>query len=162
MQRRRRNVKCSEQTPPNSQNVILSNRQLNAGVNPRRWHQYKERKKANPVRLFSCTLQSFLVAPCFGPDPCSKLSCSFHGWPWFGAVGSLCLLNPGCAELPAGSERSPAGTLLSHPPAGTRLHFQPSLALLCVSALQPRQQSDREAEGRPESGQRKREREASD
>lgn len=104
----------------------------------------------------------FPRAPCFGPDPCSKLSCSFHGWPWFGAVGSLCLLNPGCAELPAGSERSPAGTLLSHPPAGTRLHFQPSLALLCVSALQPRQQSDREAEGRPESGQRKRQREASD
>lgn len=50
--------------------------------------------------------------------------------------------NPGCAELlPAGSERSPAGTLLSHPPAGTRLHFQPSTAclgfIMCVCAAAP-------------------------
>lgn len=50
--------------------------------------------------------------------------------------------NPGCAELlPAGSERSPAGTLLSHPPAGTRLHFQPSTAclgfIMCVCTAAP-------------------------
>lgn len=61
--------------------------------------------------------------------------------------------NPGCAELlPAGSERSPAGTLLSHPPAGTRLHFQPSTAclgfIMCVCAAAPPAEAGRGGGGR--------------
>ncbi|MCI4379182.1 hypothetical protein PGIGA_G00225010 [Pangasianodon gigas] len=45
-------------------------------------------------------------------------------------------------------------------PAGTRGYISSqACALLCVSAPQPRQHSDREAEGRPESGQRRKGRE---
>lgn len=70
---------------------------------------------------------------------------------------SLRLIRAGAVRgAPRDQSAPPPGLRSSHPPAGTRLHFQPSLALLCVSAVQP-QQPDREEESqRP---QRRQERE---
>ena len=78
--------------------------------------------------------------------PNSPISCSLSSQPAF--LSASASANPSCAELlPAGSERSPAGTLLSHPPAGTRLHFQPSTAcfgfIMCVCAAAPPAEASR-------------------
>lgn len=78
----------------------------------------------------------------FSPPPLPSLSHSLS--PPAPACLSLLLPQPTRA-VPSCSLRdqscSPAGTLLSHPPAGTRLHFQPSTAclgfIMCVCAAAP-------------------------
>lgn len=143
------------------------------GINPSRCKRGLGAKENNPriQCVFFFLLSEFLETARFWPRSESALrlqaavSSAGHGSVLLALSLAVCVcVRVAEAQAARSSLRDrsapPPGPYSHILPAGTRGYISSqACALLCVSAPQPRQHSDREAEGRPESGQRRKGRE---